>query len=150
MSNVLRTVPAAFISTVLFLTAAAPAKEIRQFDELDDRDQSDYVGLLVEGAQQVLAEKGQTDLAAKVHALFTEVAAGNEISTGMEEFENNLARARVFDAERAAKDPKARRLEVEDAIAVTLKKNGIVLPPSFFSIATNFHPKFPPQSQKNK
>jgi len=36
----------------------------------------------------------------------------------MLEFENNLARARVFDAERSEKDI-ARRLKVEDAMIVT-------------------------------
>jgi hypothetical protein len=37
-------------------------------------------------------------------------------------------------------------LEVEDAMAVTLKKNGIELPDSFFTVASNFQPKLPPKN----
>ena len=40
-------------------------------------------------------------------------------------------------------NPSARRLEVEDAMFVTLKKNGIVLPESFMYVGDKFHPKFP-------
>ena len=35
--------------------------------------------------------------------------------------------------------------KVEDAMIVTLKKNGIILPPEFLHVADNFHPKFPPR-----
>jgi hypothetical protein len=38
-----------------------------------------------------------------------------------------------------------RRLEVEDAMIVTLKKNGIDLAPSFLTFASGFRPKYPPQ-----
>jgi hypothetical protein len=65
----------------------------------------------------------------------------------MVEFETNLALARVADAKRAEKDPKAQRVEVEDAMAVTLQKNHIDLPDSFFTVARNFKPKFPPHQQ---
>jgi hypothetical protein len=66
---------------------------------------------------------------------------------GLTEFSRNLDRARLADVKRAAQDPNARRLEVEDAMAVTLKANRIELPQSFFTVLSDFHPKFPPQKQ---
>jgi len=52
------------------------------------------------------------------YRLFTKILSGDTMPLGMLEFENNLARARVFDAERSKKDI-ARRLKVEDAMIVT-------------------------------
>jgi len=46
------------------------------------------------------------------------------MTIGMLQFEENLDRARLLDAERYAKDHNAQRLEVEHAMIVTLKKNG--------------------------
>jgi hypothetical protein len=62
----------------------------------------------------------------------------------MGEFVINLARLRVADAERVAADSSATRLEVEHAMALTLKQNSIVLPPSFMHVGDNFKPKRPP------
>ena len=45
----------------------------------------------------------------------------------MVEFDINPAEARLADARRLQSDPKAKRLEVEDAMAVTLQKNSIEL-----------------------
>ena len=70
---------------------------------------------------------------------------GRRLFIGGVEFELNLARAREADAKRVLSDPNAPRLEVEDAMAVTLKKNGIELPQGFFTVLSGFHPKFPPQ-----
>ena len=61
-----------------------------------------------------------------------------------------LAMARVADAKDAEKDPKAQRIEVEDAMAVTLQKNHIELPDSFFTVASNFKPKHAPPAKEEK
>jgi hypothetical protein len=61
-----------------------------------------------------------------------------------------LAKARVTDAKNIEKDPKAQRIEVEDAMAVMLKKNGVELPDSFFTVASGFKPKFPMQTKEKK
>ena len=88
--------------------------------------------------------RGKADLATKVNELFTEVPAGDKISLGLNELESNLDRARVADIQRIQKNPDARRLEIEDAMIVTMKKNGIELPQSFLTVASNFKPKLPP------
>jgi hypothetical protein len=49
--------------------------------------------------------------------------------------------------QKVEKDINAQRVWVEHALAVTLKKNGIELPDSFFTVLSNFKPKYPLQNQ---
>ena len=127
----------------LILGQPAQAMEIQKFDKMSAQDQSDYIVVLIEGAQKVLIDAGRRDLADKVHNLFTTTLPGDKSPFGSVEFERNLNRARLADIQNLQKDPHAQRLEVEDAMFVTLKKNGIELPESFFTVAANFHPKQP-------
>ena len=143
-----KSLAATFLSAAMLFSGAAQAMEIRQFDKMAIPDQSQYVGLLVQGAEQVLKDEGRADLAAQVDHLFTTTDPGDAHTIGMVEFEKNLARARAFDADRVLRDPNARRLEVEDAMIVTMRKNGIELPPSFLTVASGFKPKLPPQDKK--
>src|SRR5581483_3338115 len=136
---------AMILSVAMLLSSAAQAMEIRQFDKMAIPDQGDYVGLLIAGAERVLNDGGRADLAAKVVQLFTTTMPGDVHTVGNVEFQMNLARARLADAKNVAKDPNTRRIEVEDAMAVTLKKNGIDLPQSFFTVGATFRPKLPPQ-----
>jgi hypothetical protein len=133
-------------ATVFFAGAVtAQAMEIERFDKLAIPDQGDYVALLLQGAQKMLLDSGKHDQLAKLNRLFTEVQPGDQMSIGMLQFEANLDKARLLDAERYAKDHKAVRLEVEHAMLVTLKRNGIVLTPAFMHVADNFRPKLPPR-----
>jgi len=132
---------------VILLINTAQAIEIRQYDKMADQDQADYIQVFVDGAQKVLKDEGRGDLANKMDALFTEVPAGDKVSLGMEEFEDNLALVRVYDAHNVVKNPTIPRLEVEHAMILTLKKNGIILPKSFMHVVTISTPKFPPQNQ---
>lgn len=134
------------LSIAVLFSSAAQAMEIEKFDKMAAPDQSDYIVALIEGAQKVLRDEGRADLAAKVHTLFTTTLPGDESPIGVVEFESNLARARAADIRRLQKDPNATRLEVEDAMAATLHKNGIELPDAFFTVAANFHPKLPPKN----
>jgi len=136
---------ATFLSAAMLFTGTVQAMEIQQFDKMAGEDHSDYVVVLIEGAQKVLIDDGKSDLALTIHQLFTQVPPGDDMPLGMTEFERNLARARLADAERLVKDPKAGRLEVEHAMIVTLKKNDIILPQSFMHVADKFKPKFPPK-----
>src|SRR5215472_1870920 len=98
---------------LVFSAGATQAMEIRQFDKMADQDQSDYIGDLIVGAENVLSDAGKPELAEKVKYLFT-TKLGNDADTiGMVEFERNLARARVADATRAETDANAPRLHVE-------------------------------------
>src|SRR5579863_4765071 len=96
---------AAFMSAAMLLPNMVQAMEIRQFDKMADQDQSEYIGLLVQGAEKVLTDEGRADLAAQVDKLFLTIPAGDKMSLGMTEFEINLALLRVNDAKNAEKKP---------------------------------------------
>ena len=136
---------AAALIVALILSSAAQAMEIQHYDEMSNDDQATYVSLLVGGAEQAFKNEGRADLAAQVDHLFTTTLPGDKITMGVGEFQLNLARARVADEKRFEKDPRAHRLEVEDAMLVTLKKNNIALSEDFIgafrAINTNFRPK---------
>jgi len=148
MNGFNRFLVAAFMSAAMLLPGAVQAMEIQQYDKMALQDRADYVGDLIVGAQKVLIDEGRSDLADQVHNLFTETPAGDAVPLGMTEFSRNLDRARLADAKRAAVDPNARRLEVEDAMFVTLKANNIQLPDSFFAVMKDFKPKHA-QDKKN-
>ncbi len=129
------------------LPAALPAMEIREFDKMSGEDRQAYLDFLTEAAPKVLIEAGRKDDATTVYNLFHVFHSGNVLSDGEIAFEENLARARVADVKKHHEDPQARRLEVEDAMFVTLKKAGVVLPKSFYEVGKSFKPKHPPQNR---
>jgi hypothetical protein len=131
------------LSAAVFFASAASAMPIHQFDKMAISDQGDYLVVLIEGAQKVLLDAGKGQDAVKIHKLFTEVRLGDKMTIGMIELEENLARGRVADAERYARDHNVTRLEVEHAMLLTFKKNDIVLPPAFMHVADKFRPKLP-------
>ena len=116
---------ALFLAPAMLFTDAAQAMQIQQFDRMAGADQDEYIAELIQGAEKVLTDEGRGDQSAQVRTLFATNLTGDEASLGMTEFYRNLAIGRVADAKRAAGDPNARRIEVEDAMALTLKKNGI-------------------------
>ncbi|MGC1660329.1 MAG: hypothetical protein WA737_09975, partial [Candidatus Acidiferrales bacterium] len=61
------------------------------------------------------------------------------------EFYLNLALLRVEDVKNIQKNPNDPRIEVEDVMTATLQKNHIDLPDSFYTVLSNFKPKFPPK-----
>jgi hypothetical protein len=148
MNGFQRVLTTAFMSAAMLFTGAmAQAMQIVQFDRMADHDQDEYVADLIIGAQKVLNDSGDSVDAAKVHKLF-EVEPGAKSSEGMAEFEMTLARVRLKDTKNAIAHPESPRLEVEDAMALTLQINGIELPDAFFTVAKDFKPKFPAQKKK--
>ena len=127
----------------MMIADAANAMPIIQFDKMADKDQSTYVGLLVEGAEKVLADEGRKDLVDKAHHLFSTKLGNDTMTVGMTQFEVNLARVRLLDAKNVAANPGAARLEVEHAMILTLKNNDVLLPTSFMTVGRNFKPMFP-------
>jgi hypothetical protein len=145
MTGLTKSLVTTFLSAAMLLTGAAQAMEIRQFDRMADQDQAEYVGLLVQGAERVLADEGKADVVQKVHQLFTTKDPASGLSMGMKQFEMNLAQARIVDADNALNDPKIPRLEVEHAMIRSLNQNGIVLPKTIMTVMKDFKPKFSPQ-----
>jgi hypothetical protein len=131
----------AIISAAVLLSDAAQAMEIRQFDKMADRDQADYIGDLIVGAEKVLADTGKPALAERVKQLFTTKHPGDNATMGMIEFERNLAITRADNAHHPQDQPS----EVEDVMIITLENNHIALPDSYYDVNTNFRPKLPPK-----
>jgi hypothetical protein len=133
------------LSVVMWLVTSAQAMPIVQFDKMANQDQSDYIGDLIVCAEKVLTDEGRSDLAAKVEYLFTTKLGSDVDVIGAVEFERNLAFARLDDLKNIQQHPNDPRIEVEDAMAVALEKNGIKLPDSFYTVLSNFKPKLPPK-----
>lgn len=135
----------AVITVAVTLLSPARAMGIRQFEQMEDADQYEYIGDLVWAAIKILQDDGKPELAAQVHKLFLHDLGSKDFSStdGTLSLGMELVRASAFDAERAAEDPKARRLHVEDAMRATLKEKGITLPDRFMAAGSAFKPKLP-------
>ena len=128
---------------LVVLTGSGQAMTIEQFDKMAKADQNEYVADLVLGAQKVRRESGQADKSEQVRNLFNVIKPEDQISDGIADFEILLAKGRLADFQRRQKNLNARLVEVEDVMAITLKRNGFLLPDSFFTVNANFRPKHP-------
>jgi hypothetical protein len=113
------------ISIVMLFATTSNAVTFPVFDHMDTYAQAEFIADMVDRTEKALRDDGKPDLALKMEKLFALVEPGDKMSLGLVELESNVARARVADLDRLKKDPKANRVEVEDALFVTLKKNGI-------------------------
>jgi len=146
MSRIARIGIASFFLTVfvaLCLPVSLSAMPYRQFDAMNILDQAEYIAVMVDRTQSVLRVTGGANYAAQIEQLFATVKPGDSMSLGLAELEGNIDNARVADLKRVIKDSKARRLDVEDALFVTLKKNNIPITQPFVSVVmglmANFH-----------
>jgi hypothetical protein len=138
----------AFMSAAVLPPSMVQAMQIQQFDKMAQDDRAEYVSELIQGAEKVLTDEGKADQAEQVATLFRTNAQDGNISIGMSDFMITLAKARLADAKRALQDPDAKRVQVEDAMAVMLKNlHGIDLPKGFFTVNSSFQPKLPLQKQ---
>ncbi len=126
-----------FTSTLLLFTTTAQAMEIWHFNQMTSDDQINFISLLVASVEK----STKPDQLPRVQRFFKNKQPGEAIS-GMGQFEMNLSLATVADLDAFARNPKARRLEVEDVMYTTLERNGIALPESFRPVV-RFQPKVP-------
>jgi hypothetical protein len=134
----------AFITViVLFCSCTARAMPIPEFSRMNDDDEATYVTALVEGAAALLKSQGHADQAQKAIALFNDPGKKggvNQLAINLKDL--NTANNRHSD------NPNNRvpELEVEDAMELTLKDNGIIVPVSYLrSINKDFSPTGPPR-----
>jgi len=125
----------------LFVTTAG-AMPIYRFDQMSDNDDARYVASLVASAKA--ASQFDPALYARVKRFFQNKQPGETIS-GMGKFELNLAFARIADLQAVAKNPRVRRLEVEDVLYTTMVDNGITLPGNYRPAVFDFKPQEPPE-----
>jgi len=128
------------VSVIMLFAPFAQAMEIRQFDRMSGDDQIKFIDKLTDSVED--ASKNDPALLARVKRFFMNKQPGEAISR-MRRVELNLSLARNADLPAAKKNPKVRRLEVEDVMYATLDRSGIVLD-KYFS------PVFQPQSRWRK
>ena len=127
MTSLIKLAAASSISWLALFPSISNAASFPAFDSMDSYAQAEFIADMVDRTEQALRDDGNPDLASKTEQLFALVDPGATMSVGLAELESNVARARLADARSVEKDPAARRLDVEDALFVTLKKNGIEL-----------------------
>ena len=130
------------LSIALLFSGVANAIQISQYDKMDKHDQTRYVTLLIKGTHDHLSANGQSAQAERVLYLFQNSSA----KFGWPQFERNLHMARALNAKYAV-DPNNKKTpyEVEQAFALTLQDNGILIPVSFLlTINKDFKPSSPP------
>ena len=133
----------AFISISPCLGVGAKAMAPEDFARMNNDDEATFVTMLVEGSAQVLKAHGQPDQAAKAVALFRDPGKDG----GVSQFAANLKMVNAVN-KRNAINPNNRApvLQVEDAMELTLKGAGIIVPTSaLLAISRDFRPIGPPR-----
>jgi hypothetical protein len=129
------------LSAALLFASAANAMQIPEYDKMAQSDKIDYRVLLVDGAAKALDGHGEHEQSQKLIALLSDKSEKG----GFTQLEKNLQAIRIIN-ERNAKDPNNKQppYEVEHALFLTLKDNGIIVPVSvLLAINKDFKPKSP-------
>jgi hypothetical protein len=135
----------AVLLTALLFSGVGNAMQVSQYDKMDKHDRMRYVNLLIKGTHDHLSANGQSAQAERVLYLFENSSA----KFGWPQFERNLHMARALDAKYAA-DPNSKKApyQVEQAFALTLQNNGIVIPLGvLLTINNDFKPSYPPANK---
>jgi hypothetical protein len=136
--NAMKKVVAGAVLTLGFLfSTAARAMPIPQFDQLKSR--GDYTVFLIESAANILAAQGDAAGAARIRNLF-ENDPGQPAKPALVQFVENTNAMRAYNLQHA-KDPGFKPFEVEHALSLALKNNGIFVPPSkLLQVSQNWKP----------
>jgi hypothetical protein len=149
MNGVKKYLAATFLSAAMLLPNMAQAMDIIQFDLMTAQNQQDFLNSLPKAAETVLNQEGRSDDALKVFHLFNDIRPGDNLPVGEAELILNLDNERVRDTKKHIQNHDAPRVQVEVALALTLKKNGIEITPdfvrSFMKLTGTFQPKSPPR-----
>ena len=144
MMNPKASLAVALVSVASCLTSAAQAMSLHDFGKMNIDDEATYVALLVDGTAKMLKAKGQPDQARKAIALFNDSSKNG----GVPQLAYNLKTINALN-NRNAINPNNRApvYQVEDALELTFKDAGIIVPASYLlTINKNFRPSGPPRS----
>jgi hypothetical protein len=116
------------VSFVLLQWGAARAMTTQHFDQLSGKQRGEYAVFLIESAAKLLATQGNQADAARVRDLF-ESEPGQGAKPALQQFMSNIKGVGQLNQQHAG-DPNFKPYEVEHALALTLKQNGIIVPVS--------------------
>jgi hypothetical protein len=145
MNHFTQSLVTTFLSAATLFTSAAQAMDIKDYFKMADQDQGRFDQTLLTGAEKVLNDEGRADLAAQLDKIFTEVKPGNKLSDATADYQANLGAMLIAEIKREARNPNLPHLQAEKAFRDAAQDNGITLPAAFDTVASNFHPQFPPK-----
>ncbi len=122
----------------------ASAMTVLAFGKMNNDDEATYVALLVQGAADKLKADGQPAQSDKVIAMFHDPSKEG----GVAQFAANLKTINATNKRNAINpNNRAKELQVEDAMSLTLKDAGIDVPAKYLmSLTANFMPQGPPRA----
>ena len=125
-------------------SGCAQALSFHDFIRMNDDDDATYVTAMVEGAAKMLRTNGEPDQALKLIAFFKD--AGKQ--GGVNQLAMNMKAMNGLNNRNAINpNNRAHVYEVEDAMALTLKNHGIIVPVGYLlAINQDFQPVGPPRS----
>jgi len=137
-------IAAILLACAIFGANDARAMAILDFARMNLEDQATYITSLVEGSAKMLRTSGHTDQAQKLVDLFK----NSTKQGGIHQLAINLKNLQLQNT-RNGDNPNNRipDADVEAAMALTLRDNGITVPAGFLlTINRNFQPQFPPRA----
>jgi hypothetical protein len=134
----LKLLSCAIFLMALLISGNAPAMTLDNFARLNMDDEATYVTMMVESSAKMLRQQGKADQADKALALFRDSSKKG----GVNQLAINLKLANNTNNFNAINpNNRTAMLSVEDAMARTLRENGIDVPVSFLlGVQKDFHP----------
>ncbi len=133
----------ALIAFAPCLTVGAKAMSLDDFARMNNDDEAGFVAFLVAASAEMLKANGQQEKADKAVLFFKDSSR----SGGVRQLASNLKVMQGLN-NRNATNPNNRApvYQVEDAMAVTLKADGIIVPVGYLLTASrDFQPSGPPR-----
>jgi hypothetical protein len=145
MMNLKARLAVILISFAPCLTVGARAMSIDDFAKMNNDDEATYVAILVEASAKMLKANGQPDQARKAISLFNDCSKNG----GVPLLASNLKMINALN-KRNAINPNNRApvYQFEDALELTLKDAGIIVPTScLLKASQDFRPSGPPRQK---
>jgi hypothetical protein len=144
MGHIKEFLAGAILSAIVLFSSAAQAMPIPQFDKMTDSQAGDYTVFLIESAANILAGQGDSAGAGRVRDLF-ESHPGQPEKPALNQFFRNLNGVRQLNQQHSS-DPTFKPFEVEHALALTLKQNGIIVRVSELLAVSKTYKPSPPST----
>jgi hypothetical protein len=126
------------LAAVFAFSGSSRAMTLDNFARLNVDDEATYVTMMVESSAKLLRQQGKPDEATKTLALFHDASKNggvSQLAMNLKAAHNRNIMNQINPNNRAAE------IMVEDAMARTLKDNGIIVPVSFLlGVQKDFHP----------
>ncbi len=129
---------------LISLAPDADAMSIHDFGRMNDDDEATFVALLVEGAAHLFKVQGQPDQARQVIAFFKTTGKDG----GTYRLADQLKQAYALNVKNATNpNNRAPDRQVEDAMAATLRAQGLPVPAKYLlTVGSGFRPIGPPRA----